>query len=150
MTKEDLEIYVKGRFGTDLCEFFKQKVEIESLYDYEIADILTVKRTFVGQLRKEYKVRRSNGFSRRFERAYGIDAVETFKKMIEDPNNSLSVVGNHFGFSREYARQAYNKIYGRPYTNAYKRKKALKEAAFMAFQQNIMEWEAQDPDQASQ
>ena len=44
------------------------------------------------------------------------------KRMIEDPYTSLSDVARHFGFTREYARQTYKKIYGHPYTEAYEKK----------------------------
>lgn len=127
MTKIKLESYVKGRFGMDLCEFIKQKVEVEALHDYEIAYILEVSKSFVRRLRNTFGVKRANGFTRRFERTYGKGAVDTFKKMIEDPDNSLTDVGKHFEFSREYARQVYNKIYGCSYTEAHKRKRLTRK-----------------------
>jgi hypothetical protein len=123
MTKNDLEAYVEDNFGMDLHEFIKHKVEVKSLYDYEIANILNVEAAFIGRLRNNFGIKRADVFSRRFERTYGLGAVETFKKMIENPDNSLSDVGRHFGFSRQNARHVYKKIYYRPYTEAYKRKR---------------------------
>jgi hypothetical protein len=110
----------------DLHQFFRQKVEGESLYDYEIAAILGVSTTTVRKLRHTFGIKRVNGFSRRFEITYGTGAVETFKNMIEDPKNSLTDVGKQFNFTREYARQVFQKLYGYPYTRTYKRKQELK------------------------
>lgn len=127
MAKRNLETYVKEHFGMDLYDFIKCKVEVESLYDYEIAHILNVEASRIGPLRKSLGIRRSNGFSRSFEGRYGKGAVDRFKKMIENPNNSLSDVARHFGFSRQYAWHVYKKIYGCPYTEAYKRKQFEKK-----------------------
>ncbi|RLF32358.1 MAG: hypothetical protein DRN08_06730 [Thermoplasmata archaeon] len=132
--KRDLEVCIKDSFGMDLYEFMKRKVESESLHDYEIANILNnadgklcaVAPRVIGQLRNELGIRRANGFSRRFEIIYGTGAIDTFKEMIEDVDSSLSDVGKYFGFSREYARQVYKKIYGCPYTEAHERKRAAR------------------------
>jgi len=126
MTKKDLGAYVEDRFGMDLHEFIKYKVEVESLYDYEIARILNVQPAVIGRLRRRFGIKRAKAFPRRFERIYGLNAVETFKKMIGNPDNSLSDVARHFGFSRQNAWQVYKKIYGCPYTEAYKRKRLEK------------------------
>ena len=124
--KNKLESYVTNRYGMDLNQFFRQKVELESLYDYEIAAMLNVSTTSIRKLRNAFRIKRANGFSRRFEMIYGLGAVEKFKNLIEDPGNSLADVGKHFDFTREYARQVYQKLYGYPYTETYKRKQALK------------------------
>lgn len=126
MIKNRLECFVKDRYGIDLHQFFVQKVEVESLYDYEIAEMLNVSTTSIRKLRNTYGIKRANGFSRRFEMIYGKGAVEKFKKMIEYKNNSLSDVGKQFNFTREYARQVYQKLYGYPYTETFKKKQALK------------------------
>lgn len=127
MKKSDLDAYARGPLGSNLFDFLKEKVEEEGLYDYEIARILGVGRGRIGQLRRDFGINRKNGFSRRFERKYGRDAVARFKNLVEDPKNSLADAGNYFGFSREYARQVYEKICGCPYTEAYKRKQAERE-----------------------
>ena len=126
MIRNRLEAYVKERFDVDLHLFFRQKIEGESLYDYEIAKMLNVSTTSVRKLRNAFGIKRVNGFSRRFEIIYGKGAVEKFKNLIEDKNNSLTDVGKQFNFTREYARQVYQKLYGYSYTETYKRKQELK------------------------
>ena len=121
-TREKLAPYVEEQFGVSLYKFMAQKVEVESLYNYKIADILNVDKKQVGLLVRDFGLKKINGFSNRFEHRYGSGAISKFKSMIEDPENSLSDVGRHFGFSREYARQVYEKIYGFPYTKTFKRK----------------------------
>ena len=125
--KSEFESCIKERIGMSLYEFIKQKVEVDTLHDYEIASVLNVNPSSIGKFRKAYGIKKANGFSRRFERTYGEGAVEAFKKMIENPDSSLTDVGRHFGFSREYARQVYKKIYGRSYAEAYKRKRLRKK-----------------------
>jgi len=122
MTKTQLENDVRRQFGVDLLDFLKQKTEVEHFHDYEIATILGVDNACIGKLRKRYGIRKANGFPRRFERTYGKGAIDTFKEGIEDPDRSLADVAKHFGFSRENARQVYKKIYGRPYTKAFRKK----------------------------
>jgi len=147
MTKNDLEAYVEDHFGMDLHEFIKHKVEVESLYDYEIADLLNEKVADIGRsrgvlaqdigwLRNEFGIKRANGFSRRFEHKYGQGAVDLFKDMIEDPINSLSDVARRFGFSRQYAWQTYKKIYGFPYTEAKKRKRRERRKMRVVFRKD--------------
>ena len=121
-TKEKLAPYVEKHFGVSLYRFMEQKVQVESLYNYTIADMLNVDKKQIGLLVKHFGLKKINGFSKRFEHRYGSGAIDTFKAMIEDPENSLSDVGRHFGFSREYARQVYEKVYGFPYTETFKRK----------------------------
>jgi methylphosphotriester-DNA--protein-cysteine methyltransferase len=127
MTRVELERDVKHRFGMGLYEFIKEKAEVDTLHDHEIAHILGVHQSRICKLRKDYGIKRANAFRRRFERAYGLGAVETFKELIERPNTSLTDVGGHFGFTREYARHVYKKIYGRSYTEAYRRKRLLRQ-----------------------
>jgi methylphosphotriester-DNA--protein-cysteine methyltransferase len=136
MTKAELERDVKQRFGMGLQEFIKQKAEVDELHDHEVARILRVSSSRICRLRRDYGIKRAKGFYRRFERSYGVGAVKIFKKLIERPENSLTDVGGHFGFTREYARHVYKKIYGRPYTEAYRRKRALKEKKRLAEKRN--------------
>jgi methylphosphotriester-DNA--protein-cysteine methyltransferase len=132
MIREEIEDYVKHRLGMGLYEFIKQKTEVESFHDHEIASLLNLSKSRICKLRKEYGIKRVNGFSRRFERTYGIGAVEIFKKIIEGADTSLTDVGRHFGFTREYARHVYKKIYGRPYSEAYRRKRLLRQKKRLA------------------
>jgi hypothetical protein len=136
MTKAELERDVKQRFGMGLHEFIKQKAEVETLHDHEVARILKVNPSRICRLRRDYGIKRAKGFHRRFERSYGVGSLETFKKLIERPDNSLTDVGEHFGFTREYARHVYKKIYGRPYTEAYRRKRVLKQKKRLAEKRN--------------
>lgn len=122
MTTTQLEMCVKERFNMGLCEFMRHKVEAESLCDYELAGILNVHGVLISRLRKTFGIKKANGFSRRFENTYGKGAIETFNKIIENPDNALVDVASHFGFSREYARQVYKKVYGRPYTELLQKK----------------------------
>jgi hypothetical protein len=137
MTRAKLEKYVKERFRKGLDEFVKQKVEVDTLHDYEIASILNVSKSRICKLRRDYGIKRANGFSRRFERVYGNGAIERFKKIIERPDTSLTDVGRHFGFTREYARHVYRKVYGRPYTAAYKRKRLQMQKKRLAEKRRI-------------
>jgi hypothetical protein len=147
MIEEQLEPYVQKEYGLSVYEFMKQKVETESLYQYEIADLLNLDVKKVGQLSRHFGLRKKNGFKRRFNLKYGAGSVEVFKSMIEDSKNSLSDVGKHFGFTREYARQVYEKLYGHPYTKTYERKRAekriyriaMKRKAKMSYMRDVVE-----------
>jgi len=116
----------------DLHEFIKQKVQVDQLYDCEIASLLEVKDSRITRLRNAYGIKRATGFPRRFDRRYGEGAVEEFKKMIENPTSTLDDIGRHYGFSKEYARQVYKNIYGYAYTEAYKRKRPIRIKRKMA------------------
>lgn len=61
-------------------------------------------------------LKKAEQFDQRFEEKYGIGASARFRKIIEDPDTSLSDAARQFGFSREYARQIYRKFYGCAYT----------------------------------
>jgi hypothetical protein len=140
MKRVDLNVYTRERFGLSLYDFLRQKTEKEALYDYEIARILGVSRGRIGHLRRSLGINRKNAFAGRFERRYGKGAVTQFTNLIENPENSLADTGNHFGFSREYARQVYREIQGCPYTMAYRKrreKRARKKAAFSPPEQSV-------------
>ena len=125
--RTELESYVQVQFGTDLHGFIKQKAQIEGLYDYEIASLLKVSHPMITKLRITYGIKRGDGFSRRFDRRYGKGSVEKFKKMAENPYITLTEIGRHFGFSKEYARQIYKKIHGSSYTEALKKKRKIRK-----------------------
>ncbi|MBC2695682.1 MAG: hypothetical protein HF982_10490 [Desulfobacteraceae bacterium] len=132
MTTIQLEAYVKEQFNMELYKFIKQKVEMENLYNYELAGILNVNGSFIGKLKKTFEIKKTAGFLRQFERTYGAGAVKKFKNIIENPDNSLAGVARHFGFSREYARQVYKKVYGYPYTEAFQSKIKLRRRKRLA------------------
>ncbi|MBW2120106.1 MAG: hypothetical protein JRF53_17660, partial [Deltaproteobacteria bacterium] len=50
MTKKELERDIKLRFNMDLCHFFRNKIDKENLFDYEIAHILNVNRKWIARL----------------------------------------------------------------------------------------------------
>ena len=121
LRKTRLESLVEKRFGITLYEFIKHRIEIESLYDYEIANILSVSSSTITKYRDIYGIKKANAFYRRFELKYGKGAIEKFKKIIEEVEYNLTTVANYFGFSREYARQVYKKIYGLSYAEAHRK-----------------------------
>lgn len=121
---EGLEFHIKKELGEDLYLFMKKKIEEDALYNYEIANILNVSSRFIARLKETFNLNNTRErFARRFERTYGEGAVEKFKTMIESPDYSLSDVGREFGFSRQYAWHVYQKIYGRPYSEVYTKKR---------------------------
>lgn len=139
MATARIESFVRQRFGTDLCEFIRQKVEMDALTDCEIASLINVSSSSISKLRRAYGITKTKAFSKRFERSYGQGALATFKKMIENPECCLTDVGRHFGFSREYARQVYKEIYGCSYAAAYKRKRLLKQKRKIADKRKMSE-----------
>jgi hypothetical protein len=122
MKKTQLESFVKRSFHMTVKDFMKQKVEKDGLTDTEISHILHIHWSTVGNLRRQFGLKKPHPFYRHFERRYGPGAVKRFKAIIEDPSTSLADVGRSFGFTRETARQIYQKIYGFPYTEAYQKK----------------------------
>jgi len=122
MKKTQLESYVKQSFHMTTKDFMKQRVEKDGLTDREISHILHISWSTVGNLRRQFGLKKLPPFYRHFERRYGPGAVKRFKAIIEDPSTSLADVGRSFGFTRETARQIYQKIYGFPYTEAYRQK----------------------------
>ncbi len=122
MQAAEPECEVREAFCIDPYSFLKEKVEEEGLFDYEIASLLDVSSAWIGKLRKALGLNNSKKFLRRFELKYGKGAVRKFKEIIEKRENGLSDVARHFGFTREYARHVYKKIYGRPYTLHYQKK----------------------------
>ena len=127
MVEADLDAHVKEHFGMDLHGFVRKKIEEEGVWDYEVADMLNVKHSQIGVLRYRLGIDRKKGFFGRFERKYGFGAVGRFKEMIEKQEKSLTDVGNYFGFSREYARQVYWKIYGCSYGESFRKKKVSRK-----------------------
>ncbi len=132
MTIKRIESLADQQYGIALSEFIRQKVEVETLYDYEIASCLGVSVSSIGRFRRRYGIPKADAFSRRFERTHGKGAIETFKKIIGDKDKSLADVARHFQFSRENARRVYEKIYGYPYTKAHKEKLSEKRKKRLA------------------
>ena len=122
MNRKKLEVFVKDRFGMNLCNFIKHKCEEESLFDCEIAELLSVSSSFIAKLRKSYGLKKIDGFRKRFENRYGKGAVSQFKTLIEMDDMTLTDAARIFDFSRENARIVYQKIYKHPYTVRYREK----------------------------
>jgi len=137
MRIDRLESHVAEMFNMSLREFIREKIEQDNLCDYEIAGTLNVSNATIGKLRRDYGLKRTNGFVRRFEKNYGKGSVKTFRRMIDNPHSTLTHVAEHFGFSRENARLVYRKIYGVPYTQAHKKKQALKRKALSPEQRRL-------------
>ena len=103
-----------------LYEFVKQKVEKESLYDYELAGILNVNRAFIGKLRKNFAIEKPAKFPRLFERTYGADAVERLKKIIEIPATPWSTWENILGFPENMPGRCMKKYMDTPILKPFK------------------------------
>ena len=88
----------------------REKIQYGSCSDQELAEILDVHPSTVSRWRNRFNIPPADKFEKRFRKKYGKDSIEIFKKMIRD-ESSLQKIANHFGFTREYARQVYNKIY---------------------------------------
>ena len=95
-------------------DFMRHMAEVRRHADREIADMHNVTIPTVRKIRRRYGIKRTDSSLRLFEQRYGPNAVRSFKRIIEDASSSLADVGRHFGFTREYARQIYKKIYGFP------------------------------------
>ena len=126
MDEKELKKSVSEKYNMELEAFLTQKVETESLFNYEIAELLGISSSEVCSLIKSSGKQRGCVFKRQFKKKYGSNALKQFDKMISDPETTLADVGRHFGFSREYARQAYKTLYGKPYTKAHQKKKSIR------------------------
>lgn len=120
-----VDVFKRKRHGgiqEELRELLVAKVQNEGLFDYEIASLLRVNPSLVSKVRRSLGLDNKKRFMRRFEQKYGQGAIGLFKEMVKDPDKSLSEVARHFGFTREYARHVYKKLFGEPYTLEHKRK----------------------------
>jgi len=104
----------KSRIG-QLEQFIRTKVEIETLTDAQIARLLNVGTSTASHWRNRFHIKPADKFKRRFQEKYGPDALECFDMMIRH-SATLQGIANYFGFSREYARQVYNKLYHGSYS----------------------------------
>ena len=91
-------------------QFIREKVEIETLTDEQIARLLDVGASTVSYWRNKFNIKPADKFKRKFKEKYGPDALEYFGMMIRN-RATLQEVANYFGFSKENARQVYNKLY---------------------------------------
>ncbi len=96
-------------------QFIREKVEIETLTDAQIARLLNVGTSTVSHWRNKFNIKPADKFKRKFKEKYGQDALECFDMMIRN-RATLQEIASYFGFSREYARQVYNKLYHGSYS----------------------------------
>jgi len=88
----------------------REKIQYGSSSDQELAEILNVHPSTISRWRNRFDIPPADKFEKRFRKKYGRNSIEIFKKMVEE-EASLQKIANHFGFTREYARQVYNKLY---------------------------------------
>jgi hypothetical protein len=91
-------------------QFIRTKVEQERLSDAQMAQLLHVGTSTAAHWRNKFHIKPAEKFGRKFQEKYGPDALACFDLII-CRGGSLQVVANYFGFTREYARQVYHKLY---------------------------------------
>lgn len=96
-------------------QFIREKVEVEALTDAQIAQLLDVGTSTISHWRNKFKIRPADKFKRKFKEKYGPDAIDCFDMMVRN-RTTLQEIANYFGFTREYARQVYNKLYKGSYS----------------------------------
>ena len=96
-------------------QFIREKVEVEALTDAQIAQLLDVGTSTISHWRNKFNIRPADKFKRKFKEKYGPDAIESFDMMVRN-RTTLQEIANYFGFTREYARQVYNKLYKGSYS----------------------------------
>ena len=95
--------------------FLREKVEVEALADAQIARLLNVGASTISHWRHKFHIKPADKFQRKFKEKYGPDAIECLDMMVKD-GATLQEIATYFGFTREYARQVYNKLYHSPYS----------------------------------
>jgi len=103
-------------------QFIRTKIELERFTDAQIARLLNVGTSTVSHWRNTFHIKPADKFKRKFQEKYGPDALESFDSLIRH-GATLQEIGHYFGFSREYARQVYNKLYQGAYS-AHQRQRA--------------------------
>ena len=96
-------------------KFIREKVEGDALTDAQIARLLNVGTSTVSHWRNKFNIKPADKFKRKFKEKYGMDALESFDLMVRN-RTTLQEIANSFGFTREYARQVYNKLYEGSYS----------------------------------
>ena len=96
-------------------QFIRTKVEQERLGNAQIAQLLHVGTSTASHWRNKFHIKPADKFERKFQEKYGLDALACFDRIIRH-GGSLQEVANYFGFTREYARQVYTKLYHGSYS----------------------------------
>lgn len=87
---------------------------VQGLTDKRIAAQLDLGLTTISHWRNKFGIKPADKFYRKFSEKYAnAGGLEHFRFMVEE-KKTLQAIADHFGFSREYARQVYNKLYGKP------------------------------------
>ena len=107
--------------------FIRTKVEMETLTDAQIARLLNVVNSTASYWRNKFHIKPADKFQRKFQEKYGPDALACFT-MMRRHGATLQEIGSYFGFSREYARQVYNKLSH----GSYRAHRRQREQAMMA------------------
>ena len=94
-----------------LERFIREKVEKEAWTDAQIAEALNLGTSTISHWRNDFGIRPADKFKRKFKEKYGENAIQEFMNLVEN-QKTLRDISEHFGFTREYARQVYVKIYG--------------------------------------
>jgi transposase len=103
-------------------QFIREKVEIDALTDAQIARLLNVGTSTVSHWRNKFNIKPADKFKRKFKEKYGPDALESFHMMVKN-RTTLQEIADYFGFTREYARQVYNKLYDGSYSEHLRRRR---------------------------
>jgi transposase len=101
---------------TTIEHFIREKIEREALTDAQIARLLNVGTSTISHWRNKFRIKPANKFKRKFKEKYGPDALDCFDMMVRN-RTTLQEIANYFGFTREYARQVYNKLYQGSYSD---------------------------------
>ncbi len=96
-------------------QFIREKVEVDALTDAQIARQLNVGTSTISHWRNKFNIKPANKFKRKFKEKYGQDSLDSFDMMVRN-RTTLQEIANYFGFTREYARQVYNKLYNGSYS----------------------------------
>lgn len=107
---------------TRIEQYIREKIEIETLTDAQIAHLLNVGASTVSHWRNKFNIRPADKFKRKFKEKYGSNALACFDMMIRN-RATLQEIASYFGFSREYARQVYNKLYHGSYSKHQHRRR---------------------------
>jgi len=105
--------------------------ECRGTASYHIAHALGCRTKDVLAVRRKLNVLdKEKEFEVKFEKKYGTGSFQQLKGMFEDPLISLKEAGERFGFSREMARQYFEKIFKKKYGECKPNRKECKVRFF--------------------
>ncbi|MEK7082372.1 MAG: helix-turn-helix domain-containing protein [Patescibacteria group bacterium] len=103
-------------------QFLREKVEYEGFTDAQIASLLDVGVSTVCHWRNKFNIKPADKFPGHFKEKYGPDAIDFFHAMVRNGGMLMEIAG-YFGFSREYARRVFVKLYGMSFTEYHGRRR---------------------------